>query len=438
MLFREVQPELERVLRQETWLGADHEVTVLRDIDGRVRLMVGSPTAGQDPDPEASHRQLLENKLRAALGPWLGDHTPIWQQPAAPHAVAELILRDRRPWSAPGVPWAAFQLDRHVARHGWVGDLPWSPPWPLADADAGVAPPVWVFFSQKGGVGRTTAVGATASFLARRGLRVLVVDLDLEAPGLGHLLVQTGPGDAGVIDLLTGPEDDLDVRAREALKEVSEPHLVGAGGLSVVPAGYVDEDYLRMLARLDLQGAGDAEAAVARLRRVLVVLRDVARPDLVILDARAGFHDVGGIAVAALAHGVVFFGRANEQSWHGLRSVARVTAGLSRDADDDAEVWLQVVHSHAPESEPTPEHREFQDRSWSIFCEEGYYRENSPDVSDRSRPHFPVAVPWDSRLRSAGGAITPDQLVTLDRLHGELAARLAGRFDATRERAGLS
>ena len=46
-----------------------------------------------------------------------------------------------------------------------------------------------VFFSIKGGVGRSTALAATAWSLAQRGKRVLVLDLDLESPGLSSALL---------------------------------------------------------------------------------------------------------------------------------------------------------------------------------------------------------------------------------------------------------
>jgi MinD-like ATPase involved in chromosome partitioning or flagellar assembly len=42
------------------------------------------------------------------------------------------------------------------------------------------------FYSYKGGVGRSMALANVADLMARSGLRVLIVDFDLEAPGLEH------------------------------------------------------------------------------------------------------------------------------------------------------------------------------------------------------------------------------------------------------------
>ena len=42
------------------------------------------------------------------------------------------------------------------------------------------------FYSYKGGVGRSMALANIAVLLAQRGMKVLMVDWDLEAPGLGR------------------------------------------------------------------------------------------------------------------------------------------------------------------------------------------------------------------------------------------------------------
>ena len=43
---------------------------------------------------------------------------------------------------------------------------------------------ICTFYSYKGGVGRSMAMANVADVLSRRGLKVLMIDFDLEAPGL--------------------------------------------------------------------------------------------------------------------------------------------------------------------------------------------------------------------------------------------------------------
>src|SRR5262249_32270779 len=81
------------------------------------------------------------------------------------------------------------------------------------------------FYSYKGGVGRSMAMANLAVLFARAGFRVLVVDFDLEAPGLESYLV-AGPDREssfkqlrerpGLLDLL------YDYKRRMASKEPSE------------------------------------------------------------------------------------------------------------------------------------------------------------------------------------------------------------------------
>src|SRR5512134_20337 len=57
--------------------------------------------------------------------------------------------------------------------------------WREPEAEATKKPGlVYTFYSYKGGVGRSMALANVAALLAKWGRRVLVVDWDLEAPGL--------------------------------------------------------------------------------------------------------------------------------------------------------------------------------------------------------------------------------------------------------------
>lgn len=74
---------------------------------------------------------------------------------------------------------------------------------------------IYTFYSFKGGVGRSMALANIAELLYNRGLKVLMIDFDLEAPGLERYFgvdnARYKPDEVinkrGVIDLLTSYKD---------------------------------------------------------------------------------------------------------------------------------------------------------------------------------------------------------------------------------------
>ncbi|MCY1006979.1 hypothetical protein OV079_15720 [Nannocystis pusilla] len=85
-------------------------------------------------------------------------------------------------------------------------------------------------WSAHGGVGRTLAVWGVGRVLAARGLRVLLVDLDLEAPGLTRIAATDGEG---IVEWAASRGD------AQALVE----RCVAIGeGLRVLPAGRLGAD----------------------------------------------------------------------------------------------------------------------------------------------------------------------------------------------------
>ncbi len=78
---------------------------------------------------------------------------------------------------------------------------------------------VITYYSFKGGVGRSMALANIAEILYRRGLRVIIIDWDLEAPGVDQYFRSVAERDlenrGGLIDLLVeyknwsaGPTND--------------------------------------------------------------------------------------------------------------------------------------------------------------------------------------------------------------------------------------
>ena len=87
----------------------------------------------------------------------------------------------------------AWLVDRLLTNQDWLrAPLVEHPPLPTA-----------VAFSIKGGVGRTTAFALWAWSLARAGKNIVLVDLDLEAPGVaGLMLDEARLPDYGLVDWL--------------------------------------------------------------------------------------------------------------------------------------------------------------------------------------------------------------------------------------------
>ena len=86
-----------------------------------------------------------------------------------------------------------------------------------------------MFYSYKGGSGRTVAAANVAAALAKHGRRVLIIDLDFEAPGLQYVLdVLDTKGERGIQNYLRGEltveelytEVAIDLLAKESLLSV--------------------------------------------------------------------------------------------------------------------------------------------------------------------------------------------------------------------------
>src|SRR5579884_832002 len=111
--------------------------------------------------------------------------------------------------------------------------------------------PIITFYSYKGGVGRTMALANIAILLARRGIRVLMVDWDLEAPGLHKYFSQfnTEQSNGGLLDLLIEVSKVRKVpRWNEYTSTIS---IDNSTTLTMMSAGREKDDYDRRVLEFD-------------------------------------------------------------------------------------------------------------------------------------------------------------------------------------------
>ncbi|MDI6794415.1 MAG: AAA family ATPase [bacterium] len=206
--------------------------------------------------------------------------------------------------------------------------------------------PIFVtFYSFKGGVGRTMAMVNAACILAGRGRRVLMIDFDLEAPGLTMLALKqlaspTQPPPAGLVDLIY---DVLTDPANSALADKENPdryteyvcslnipkHLlrIEGGKLDLMPCGRLDAGYEERLYAIDfdeLYAEGIGQPIFKHLRNLI---RDSRLYDYILIDSRTGFSDEGGISTRDLAEHIVVLTGLNRQNIEGtVRFLTRLKA----------------------------------------------------------------------------------------------------------------
>jgi MinD-like ATPase involved in chromosome partitioning or flagellar assembly len=205
------------------------------------------------------------------------------------------------------------------------------------------------FYSFKGGVGRTMALVNTAAELALRGRKVLLVDFDLEAPGLTtYELLRAPEAHPGIVEYVT--EFRRTRRSPLVTDFLYEARLVGekGGRLWVMPAGRGDAEYRRMLNALNWRTLYQQEEGFLLFEDTRLQWDAELHPDYVLIDARTGHTDIEGICTRQLADAVVVVFYPNEQNLAGLREVchhirAEETSGLKK------KIQLHFVASNVPD-----------------------------------------------------------------------------------------
>jgi hypothetical protein len=240
---------------------------------------------------------------------------------------------------------------------------------------------ITTFFSYKGGVGRTMAVANVGFIAALAGKRVLLMDWDLEAPGLAvyfrGIMDHRAAGDIrrakGILDLFIEWRDAM-VEAKSASKVADTARRFRSGkpfeacACPLLPAARLPKG-----ARLDIISAGAAligereplpypealshfqwssffsdyagGALVDALRRWCK-----SKYDYILVDSRTGLADVAGICTMQLPDEVVLCFVLNRQNTEGVADIARSIRASRGD-----EVAIRLSPMRVSKERPTEE-----------------------------------------------------------------------------------
>jgi hypothetical protein len=293
-------------------------------------------------------------------------------------------------------------LDRRIIGQDW--DTPNFTP---------VSPtPVVTFFSCKGGVGRSTALAVAASAFSHAGRNVMVLDLDLEAPGLGTMLLpDTERPEFGALDYFI--EQGLSDTDADFLERciAPSPLTAGRGLVEVMPAtGAVARvnpgNVLGKIGRAFIERFGEDGAELsfsAQVRHLVRRLDDRGRSDVIFVDARAGLSEGAAACVMALGGYILLFGVDTPQTFE---SYSYLFAQFRRFVQPGESVWRQNLRAVNAKATRAPVARQaFNDKFLELFAENIYEEAGENDVTsfnydvdDPSAPHFAWPIPFDAEF----------------------------------------
>ena len=204
------------------------------------------------------------------------------------------------------------------------------------------------FYSFKGGVGRSMAMMNVASELVAAGRRVLVVDFDLEAPGLETFnLPCPVKRSKGIVEFVT---EYMETGSAPSVSEFVFKSSIDAsakGQLWFMPAGQQTEEYPLRLNSINWRELYEKHDGYLLFEDLKAQWEKHLAPDYVLIDSRTGHTDVGGICTRQLPDAVVCLFFPTEQNLAGLKPIV----GRIREQNQqrNQEVSLHFVTSNVPD-----------------------------------------------------------------------------------------
>ena len=383
--FDSIRRRVMEVLCTETLPAAAYPLYVVRNLHGRIRISVADHV--QD---DVQCREALR-QLAGKLSESLAQHG-YTEGEAVLFVPSEMLELLREAAEAvddlPGVHW----IDRLMTGSDWSTVTP-------AQSDSTARR--YTLFSVKGGVGRSTTAAVLASHLANKGERVMVVDLDLESPGLSSAVLDSDAMPVfGVSDWFV---EDLVGQGERVIEQMTATlPLDFDGDVFVVPAhGQDPGEYLAKLGRVYVTVPG--ERWTIRLAKLLFHLERHYKPTIVLLESRSGLHDIAASAVTDLDAHVLLFAVDSTSTWvdYGILFKHWQTQDLA----SYVRQRLSVISALTPTNDGSYVQR-FRERSWELFRHYLYDpvdcdADEDPmsfDLNEDDSPHSPMPIYWNLGL----------------------------------------
>ena len=396
--FDKTLPEITKILQQQIGgLTEAGKLIINRDLNGRVRLVVDEniPKSAKD----------AVNNFAESIAMALGSRVPEKERVIYESHLDE-ILND-----IPCFPLEEFP--NVIIADRMLGETNWGTIEPI-----NMEAHRFVFYSIKGGVGRSTALAATAWTLAEEGKKVLILDMDLESPGISSSLLSKEKSPMyGIVDWLV---EDLVDNGDQVFPYIASPSDLSRNGeIYVVPAyGKEPGEYISKIGRAWMSKPmpkNHRELWHYRLKRLLQKLESQIKPDVILIDSRAGIDEISSACITCFgAESVLLFSIDSEQTWDGYKIL--FDHWLKTGTFKNIRERLQIIGALIPETNQKEYIDSLCENSWDLFTGTLYDRlppgESGIDLlnfdkDDVEAPHYPKIVRWNRGFEALSNLYHP-------------------------------
>jgi hypothetical protein len=226
------------------------------------------------------------------------------------------------------------------------------------------------FYSYKGGVGRTLAATNFAVYLAKLRQRTVILDFDLEAPGVDSKF----PGLAvpvnhrGILDYVLEYQQSggNPGEVRRLALEVSGATIGNTAPLWVIPAGdYLSPTYYRRLNQLEWNLIfSDSRNGVAFFQNLIRRIEEEFQADFLIIDSRTGMGEIAALCTQQLPDEVVVISSLASESIKVTKHIRELIRSSTIADALGKSIDVKVVVSRIPKPENL---EDLKERSSEIF-----------------------------------------------------------------------
>lgn len=389
--YDDALPKIVDLVRESLGPAALKRDCFLRDADGNITYVIRGNVTKEK-------RDALTKAVKAGMASYASE-PPV----ATPAELFDESLEDTESDTleyveTPSSAQFVRVVERRIVGQDWIRGI-----WPPIRK----APPIVVFASHKGGVGRSTALAIAAAEFARRGRSILALDVDLEAPGLGELFIpEDNQPIFGALDYFVengrGTVDDRFLQQMRAPTALTR----GRGKVYIVPAvgqrcRQFPQNVLGKISRAYLEDVSEdgrtRYTLLEQMRAMIEALTAQQKYDAIFVDARAGLNETTAATVQGLGADILFFGVDTPQTWDGYRYfLAHLARFKPTSGVEDWRFRLKMVHAKAQRNEQAL--ASFRDNAFELFAEHLYDELKDDemgkqetfgfDLDDSTAPHF--------------------------------------------------